>query len=349
MLYLIGEWLQGYYGPLRLLTSHMVLGGISVVLCFLMTFHLLPRLMHLLPRDRGRAHAVQAANAQGKPTGSGVIFVSIFTAIELLTLPPSFQGIAILVLNYLAMLSGWLDDRAIASWGEYKKGLIDLLVAAAASAVLCELKTTSVWLPFTKATLEVPPWLFVVLGTVLIWTVINSTNCTDGVDGLSGTLTAIALTSLGGLLYFVLGHKEISGYLLLPHYSDGAVWGIMAMSMVGTIMGYLWYNAHPSILLMGDAGSRSLGFLLGVLVIKTGNPFIIFIVSGVLLVNGGTGLVKVALLRFAKIAIFRTIRFPLHDHVRHNKGWSNPQVLMRFALVQLMMTIVMLVLLIKIR
>ncbi|MCA9756900.1 MAG: phospho-N-acetylmuramoyl-pentapeptide-transferase, partial [Candidatus Eisenbacteria bacterium] len=109
------------------------------------------------------------------------------------------------------------------------------------------------------------------------------------------------------------------------------------------------YNAHPSVLLMGDAGSRSLGFLLGVLVIKTGNPFIIFIVSGVLLINGGTGLVKVALLRFARIAIFRTVRFPLHDHVRHNKGWSNPQVLVRFTVLQVVISLVMMILLIKVR
>lgn len=349
MLYLIGELLQSYFGPFRLLTSHLVLGGLSLILCFALTLTLLPRLMGRLPRDRGRAHAVQGAQAQGKPTGAGVIFISIFAVVELIVLPPTWQASAIIAMTFLAMLSGWFDDKSMISWGEYKKGLIDLVLAALASGVLCELKDTAIWLPFTKELIAVPPWLFIPAGTVLIWTAINSTNCTDGVDGLSGTLSAIALTSLGGLLYFGLGHKGIADYLLLPHYADGAIWGIMAISMVGTVMGYLWYNAHPSILLMGDAGSRALGFLLGVFVIKTGNPFTIFMVSAVLLVNGGTGLVKVALLRFAKIAIFRTIRFPLHDHVRHNKGWSNPQVLVRFSLVQVMMTLVLMVLLLKIR
>lgn len=349
MLYLLGELLQAYFGPFRLLTSHLFLGGLSLILCFSMTFMLLPRLMGRLPRDRGRAHAVQGAVAQGKPTGAGVIFISIFTVVELIVLPPSWQASAILALTFLAMVSGWLDDKAINSWGEYKKGLIDLLMAAGAAAVLCEMKDTAIWFPFTKATLSISPLIFIPACTVLIWTAINSTNCTDGVDGLSGTLSAIALTSLAGLLYFGLGHKDIADYLLLPHYPDGAVWGIMAISMVGTIMGYLWFNAHPSILLMGDAGSRAIGFLLGVFVIKSGNPFTIFIVSAVLLVNGGTGLVKVALLRFAKIAIFRTIRFPLHDHVRHNKGWSNPQVLVRFSVVQVMMTLILMVLLVKIR
>jgi phospho-N-acetylmuramoyl-pentapeptide-transferase len=327
----------------------LFLGCLSLLLCWLLTFLLLPRLAPKLPRDRGRAHAVQGAQAQGKPTGAGVIFVTIFAVVELLVLPPSLQAMATLVLTFFAMLSGWLDDKSVNSWGEYKKGLIDLVLAAAASAVLCQLKPFEMWLPFTKELVTLPVWLFIPAGTILIWTAINSTNCTDGVDGLSGTLSAIAFTCLGSLMFFVLGHKEISTYLLLPHYQDGAIWGIMAFSMVGTIMGYLWYNANPSVLLMGDAGSRALGFLLGVFVIKSGNPFTIFIVSAVLLVNGGTGLVKVALLRFFKIAIFRTIRFPLHDHVRHNKGWSNPPVLVRFALVQVMMTLVMLVLLIKIR
>lgn len=349
MLYLLGELLQGQFGPFRLLTSRLFLGGTGLVLSSLLAFILLPRLMGKLPRDRGRSHAVQAQAAQGKPTGAGIIFITTFILVQTLVQPPSYQVLGILGLTFLAMLSGWFDDKSLVSWGEYKKALIDLVIAVATAAILCEMKDTQIWLPFTKMTITIPPWLFIPAACVLIWTAINATNCTDGVDGLSGTLASIAFMAMGGVLYFALGHIEIAGYLLLPHYADGAQWGLMAFSMVGTLIGYLWYNAHPSILLMGDAGSRALGFLLGVLVIKSGNPFLILIVSGVLLINGGTGLVKVALLRFAKIAIFRTIRFPLHDHVRHNKGWSNPQVLVRFAVLQVLITMVTIILLLKVR
>jgi phospho-N-acetylmuramoyl-pentapeptide-transferase len=92
-----------------------------------------------------------------------------------------------------------------------------------------------------------------------------------------------------------------------------------------------------------------MGFLLGVLVLACGNPFLIFVVAGVVLVNGATGLLKVALLRFFKIPIFKTVRYPLHDHVRQSKGWSNTQVLVRFMLLQAVGTPILLVLLIKIR
>jgi phospho-N-acetylmuramoyl-pentapeptide-transferase len=349
LLYTIGELLQNYFGPFRLLTSRIFLGSTGLVLCWLLAFKLLPRLMHRLPRDRGRAHAVQSSAAQGKPTGAGIIFVSIFIIVQFLVLPPSVQVLGVLFFTLLEMLSGYFDDKAMVSWGEYKKGLIDLVVACGTAALLCEMQDTEIWLPFTKMTVTIPPWIYIPSGAVLIWTAINCTNCTDGVDGLSGTLSAIAFTSLGAMLYFVLGHQEVAKYLLLPHYPDGSTWGLLALSMVGTLVGYLWWNAHPSTLLMGDAGSRALGFLLGVLVLKSGNPFTIFIVSGVLLINGGTGLVKVALLRFLKISIFRTIRFPLHDHVRHNKGWSNPQVLVRFSVLQLVLTMVLMVLLLKVR
>ena len=349
LLFLIGQYLQGVYGPFRLLTSHLLLGGLGFILCGLVTWLLLPRLKNRLPRDRGRAFAVDSAAAQGKPTGAGVLFVSIFLIIQLFVLPINMQTLGILFLTAFSCWFGFADDRATLAWGEYKKGAIDLMVAGIASLLICRLSDFSMWLPFTKMTFDVPPWIFVPASTVLIWTSINATNCTDGVDGLSGTLVMLALSSVGSLLYFVLGHQDISKYLLVPHYADGAQWAIMAFSMVGCLGGYLWYNAHPSSILMGDAGSRALGFLLGILVIVSGNPFIIFIVSGVLLVNGGTGLVKVALLRFTKVAIFKSVRFPLHDHVRHNRGWSNTQVLVRFALIQSVLSLILTVLLLKIR
>jgi phospho-N-acetylmuramoyl-pentapeptide-transferase len=349
LLFWLGTHLEPFFGPFRLLTSHLFLGGLSVVLSWLGTFVLLPRLMDRVGRDRGREFAIQAEASKGKPTGTGVIFISVFVVVQLLCLPLTLQSSVILLLTLGAMLFGYLDDRAMLPWGEYKKGLLDLVLAVAAAAVLSGGSDVPMWLPFYKAQVIVPMWLFIAGGAVLIWVAINATNCTDGVDGLSGSLTAIAFTALGTLMYFILGHKEIADYLLLPHVRDGAVWGMIAFALVGTLMAYLWYNAHPSILLMGDAGSRALGFLLGVFVIKTGNPFMILVVSGVLLVNGGTGLLKVALLRFAKIRILQDIRFPLHDHVRHTGKWSNPQVLVRFTVLQVMLAMVLLLLMIKIR
>jgi phospho-N-acetylmuramoyl-pentapeptide-transferase len=90
---------------------------------------------------------------------------------------------------------------------------------------------------------------------------------------------------------------------------------------------------------MGDAGSRALGFFLGVCVIITRNPLIFIATSTIMLFNGGTGLLKVALLRFFKIKIFENVRFPLHDHMRKNHGWSPTQVLVKFMIMQVLITV----------
>lgn len=105
MLYWLGRSLQEYFGPFRLLTSHLFLGGLGTILCFILSFYLLPKLMGLLPTDRGRAHAVQAVASKGKPTGAGLIFVSIFTFVQIVLLPPSLQAWGIAALTFIAMLT----------------------------------------------------------------------------------------------------------------------------------------------------------------------------------------------------------------------------------------------------
>ncbi|MBI4790933.1 MAG: phospho-N-acetylmuramoyl-pentapeptide-transferase [Chloroflexi bacterium] len=313
------------------------------------TWYLLPRLWHRLPTDRGRLHAVGAQQSVGKPVSAGIIFVPIFLLIGMLIVPMELRFFLIAVGVLLAMLEGFLDDRSRTGWSEYRLGAIDFGISLLGAVAISQLETVQLWLPLIKNAVAVPPWLFIPLATGLIWLTINATNCTDGVDGLSGSLSGLAFVFLGGILYGIVGHEGISAYLLVPHYPDGAIWAMMGFLMVGCLAGYLWHNALPSAVLMGDSGSRPIGFLLGVLVLASGNPFLIFVVAGVVLVNGATGLLKVALLRFFKIGIFRTIRYPLHDHVRQCLGWSNTQVLVRFVLLQAVGTPVFLLLLLKVR
>jgi phospho-N-acetylmuramoyl-pentapeptide-transferase len=104
------------------------------------------------------------------------------------------------------------------------------------------------------------------------------------------------------------------------------------------LLGYLWYNATPSKLLMGDAGSRAMGIFIAIAVLKMGSPFLYLLVAAVLIVDGGLGLIKVSLLRFLKIHILTNVTTPLHDHVRKKLGWSNAQVVFRFAIIQLVIS-----------
>lgn len=358
MLYYLGELLQNKFdfGPGRLLQSYTVLIVIALYLAFFLAVKLVPKFYDKLPHDRGREFTEHAADAKGKPTGAGVVFITIFAIICLLVVPLSpLQG-CIIGLTWLSMLTGYLDDRSTNSWGEYLKGALDLIICLAASFCLYYFLSKHspdgkvyFWFPFYSNPVAIPMWLYMIIGTILLWATINTTNCTDGVDGLSSMLILIALITMGCLFYFVLGHKEVAAYLLVPSLDTGAGWAIIAFALSGALMGYLWHNAFPSNVMMGDAGSRALGFFSGVCVMVMGNPFLILATSSIILVNGGMGLVKVALLRFFKISIFKDIRFPLHDHMRKQRGWSATQVVIKFVIIQLLLTVALVGLIFKIR
>ena len=312
MLYYIGSLFVNSFGPARLLQSYTILIGLSLFAGFALTYFILPKCFRFLPSDRGREFTLTAEAAKGKPTGGGVVFITIFVLTVVIFVPLDLLQLSILILTWLTMLTGFLDDRSITSWGEYLKGALDLVICVAASFILYFLneKVTNgqpiqFWLPFVTKPVTIAPWLFISISTVLLWMSINTTNCTDGVDGLSSTLVLIGLITMGIIFYFILGHKEISAYLLVPHLKDGATWGLMCFTLSGVLMGYLWHNAFPSKVLMGDAGSRALGFFIGVCVIVSGNPFLIIATSSIIFINGGMGLIKVFLLRFFKIHVFK--------------------------------------------
>ncbi len=356
MLFYLGGLLKNIFGPARLLQSNAILIILSLYTGALVTEKLLPKFYKHLPSDRGRDFTLSKEVSKGKPTGAGVVFITIFVLLSILFAPLDILQAGILVLTWLMMLTGFLDDRSQKGWGELIKGLLDLVISLAATVLLLYYlpKHTGsdgiiFWLPFTSYTLHIPGWLYICISTVLLWTSVNTTNCTDGVDGLSSSLVLIALFTMGIVFYVILGHINTAEYLLVPHVNDGASWGIITFCLAGVLMGYLWHNAFPSSVLMGDAGSRALGFFIGISVLISGNPFMYLATSLIIFINGGMGLLKVALLRFFHIKIFENIRFPLHDHFRKNHGWSPTQVLIKFIILQLLITMALVGLFFKVR
>ncbi|HEX4182742.1 MAG TPA: hypothetical protein VHY34_05750, partial [Caulobacteraceae bacterium] len=284
----------------------------------------------------------------GKPVGAGLIFVSIFAVLALVFTHLDSTPVRTLPVMLAAMLIGYLDDKR-GGFGEYALGAMDLVLAAAAACLIYGFGKTTLWLPIITNAFLVPAYVAIPLGTAVVWLSINATNCSDGVDGVSGSLAATAILLLGVLLYAVIGNEVIAGHLRIPTSREGADWSIVALLMAGCLAGYLWYNAPPSSLLMGDAGSRPLGLLIGMLVLATNNPLFIAIIGPVILLNGATGLVKVALIRFTGVRVLQKIRFPLHDHCRKELGWSNSQVLVRFFLLHVGVSSLLVVVALKIR
>lgn len=359
MLYHISQYLTPFWGPFRLFQSHALLLAGGTFTAAILAWVLLPKLWNRLPRDRGKVLCKDLGGmaSAGKPTGAGFLVSTIVLPVVLVFVPLAIWDFLAVVAIYAAMLFGYLDDRAEVPWGELKKGLLDAICAVAIAYFIAKGHSTLVWLPFWKGMWVVPMWIYVPAAAFVLWFTMNATNCSDGVDGLAGTLTTIELVILAVMLYVVIGYKPVAHYFLLPCNPEAARWAILVMTVAGGFGGYLWFNAEPSKILMGDAGSRFLGILVGAGSLVTGNPFLVLAFAPVILVNGGGGLAKLVLLRLAKKLgrdisednVIRRIRFPLHDHCKKNLGWSNAQVLMRFTLLQLIVMPILLILLIKIR
>ena len=276
-----------------------------------------------MPKDQGRAFAVNGALSEGKPRGAGIIFVTSFTLCTALFYPLDIENIIYLVLVYAAMLSGYFDDAAETPWGNLKKGLIDLVISLGIAFTYYCYNGSQVKLYITDSTFTIPAPLFIILAGVLVWTAINVTNCTDGVDGLCGSLVMTVLLPLAFMVT-----KSGAADMLLP------------MIMFVTLAAYLWFNCSPSQMLMGDAGSRALGVFLAVMFLKTAAPFAFIPMAIVIILDGGLGLLKLSFRRFLKIKNFMEgIRTPLHDHARKNKGWSDTQVVIRFTILQIIVNL----------
>lgn len=362
MLYHLSEFLTLKWGPFRLFHSHLFLLTLGAFFATFLTLYLLPKFWSLLPHDHGKAIlGKDGMKSAGKPTGAGLIVTLVALPVILLFAPLSVWDSFTVLAIYFAMLFGYLDDRSQVPWGELKKGLLDAIVSIAIAAFVfwghSESGVMGIWLPFTKDIFFIPFWVYVPCAAFLLWFTMNATNCSDGVDGLAGSLTLITLVMLAVMLYVIIGYKPVADYLLIPCNPASASWAIVVMIVAGAFGGYLWFNAEPSKILMGDAGSRFLGILVATAVLVAGNPFLILALSPVVLINGGGGLAKLVLLRIAKKigmnigedATIRKIRFPLHDHCKKNLGWTNAQVLMRFILLQLVVMPILLILFLKIR
>lgn len=272
-----------------------------------------------LPKDQGREFAFNGKLSAGKVRGAGIIFVCSFIAVALLFVPFSYEYLFYYVLLFLGMLSGYLDDASEKPWGEYKKGAIDLIISALTAANFVYFNPELLHVSFFGFGLNVNPIVFGVLGTVLVWMLINATNCSDGIDGFCGSLSIVSMVSIAAVIYLAGTDSNVT---------------ILVLLMVVTLMPYLWSNSEPSTMMMGDAGSRALGLFLCILIFKTGNVLLTVPLCFMLCLDGLLGILKVSLIRFLHFNAFKKIRTPLHDHFRKNKGWSNSQVIFRFCMIQ---------------
>ena len=208
----------------------------------------------------------------------------------------------------------------------------------------------STTLPFYKYVLVVPlnqyfEWIYVLFTTFILVGVSNSVNLTDGVDGLAAGLSAIALVTLAVFAY-VIGRTDASRYLQIFYLHNAGELTVFCAALVGALIGFLWFNAFPAQVFMGDTGALALGGALGVVAILLKSEFLLLFIGFVFMMETFSVLGQRYLFKYRKWrfgldyakANRLLLRAPLHHHLEL-KGWHESQVVVRFWIIAILMSV----------
>ncbi len=294
-------------------------------------------------RSDGPAHHATKA---GTPTMGGVL---ILTAIVLPTLlwadlSNRFVQLCLLATVWMGAL-GFMDDYLkvikkrpkgmigrVKLAGQVGYGLLlgAILLATAGGRPL----VTSTTVPFLKFVFIDLGVLYVPLIVVVVAGASNAVNLSDGLDGLAIGLAALSFGGFGALAY-LSGNRIFSDYLNLPYLAGAGELAIYCAAVVGAALGFLWYNAHPARIFMGDTGSLALGGALGTVAILIKRELLLVLVGGMFVLEALSVILQVASYRWrGGKRIF--LMAPLHHHFEL-KGWSETQVVVRFWIVGILL------------
>ncbi len=197
-------------------------------------------------------------------------------------------------------------------------------------------------IPFFKAGLSLPFWAFAVIGVLVITFTSNAVNLTDGMDGLAGgCMMPVGFVFMA--MAFVAGTEKWANYLLVPFIPQADELAIMCGAVIGSCLAFLWYNAHPAAVFMGDTGSLAMGGFIGFVAIVIRQELMLFIVGGVFMIEAMSVILQVSYFKLTGgKRLFRMS--PIHHHF-HLKGWPEPKVVARFWLAGMIFAILGMILL----
>jgi phospho-N-acetylmuramoyl-pentapeptide-transferase len=188
------------------------------------------------------------------------------------------------------------------------------------------LYSTRLIFPFFKTLIPDLGWWYVPFAVIVLVNTTNAVNLTDGLDGLAISTFAVAAAAFTALTY-VTGHKAFADYLLLVRFAPVGQLTIFCGALVGASLGFLWWNAHPADIFMGDVGSLALGGALGTVAILIKQELLLPIVGGVFVMEAASVIIQVGSFKLTGKRVFRMA--PIHHHFEL-AGWQEPKVIMRF-------------------
>lgn len=330
----------------------------ALLMCFVFGPAIIRRLRAMAVHQVVREGTPDSHASKGTTPTMGGIIILLATFVPVLLwarLSNRYVWLAMAVTAWMGVI-GFLDDYLKLKQkreGKKNEGLVERYKLA--GQVICGLALgtylllspistlpgASTTLPFFKYVLIVPAvawaaWLYIPWVTFILTGVSNAVNLTDGLDGLSSGLVAIAVFTLG-IFAYIIGRKDTSAHLLIFYLSGSGELAIFCAAVVGACIGFLWYNAHPAQVFMGDTGSLALGGAVGAVALLLKSEFLLVFVGAVFFAETASVIIQRSVFKYRrrrygleyaqKHRVFK--RAPLHHHFEM-AGWPETQVVIRF-------------------
>ncbi len=340
--------------PLNVFRYQTFRSGSAILFAFFLTLLIGPRIIAWLKKKQREGQPIREDGPEshlltkkGTPTMGGLMFLISACATTLLWADISnlYVWVVLLVtIGYGAI--GFADDFLKLTKRNTKglpgrvKLLAQFLIGAVASAVVIwvtpEPLSTGLAVPFFKDVLIPFGWFFLLFATLVMMGSSNAVNLTDGLDGLAIVPVMMAAATLGFIAYLA-GNANFSDYLQLHHIEGAGELAVFCGALCGAGLGFLWFNAPPAMVFMGDTGSLSMGGALGAIAVITKHELVLAIIGGVFVLETVSVIVQVISFKTTGRRVFRMA--PLHHHFE-KKGWAEPTIVIRFWIIAAVLALI---------
>jgi phospho-N-acetylmuramoyl-pentapeptide-transferase len=310
-------------------------------------------IIDLLRMKQGKGQPIRSDGPQshlvtkkGTPTMGGLMILSGLLMSTLLWANPKSPYVWVVLGVTLSFgLIGFYDDylkitkQSHSGFAGRTRLIAEAIIAVAACTAFAHLGrgpiATSIVFPFFKDLVFNLGWVFILLGAFVIVGAGNAVNLTDGLDGLAIVPVMIAAASFG-LISYLAGNAVFAEYLQIHYVAGTGELAVLCGAVIGAGLGFLWFNAPPASIFMGDTGSLSLGGLLGAVAVAIKHEIVLAIVGGLFVLEAVSVIVQVVSFKLTGKRVFKMA--PIHHHYEQ-LGWTEPQIVIRFWIVAVVLAL----------
>jgi phospho-N-acetylmuramoyl-pentapeptide-transferase len=327
--------------------------GGAVVTALIFVFWFGPATIKLLRIKQGKGQPIRTdgppshlITKAGTPTMGGLMILSGITVTTLLWANPANPYVWIVLGVTLCFgLVGFYDDylkvtkQTHAGFSGRTRLLVEAVIAAVACIAIVQLGkvplSTTLVFPIIKEWVLNLGWFFVIFGAFIIVGAGNAVNLTDGLDGLAIVPVMIAAASFGMIAYLA-GNTVFADYLQIHYVAGTGELSVLLGAVIGAGLGFLWFNAPPASIFMGDTGSLALGGMIGTVAVATKHEIVLAIIGGLFVLEAVSVIVQVVSFKLTGKRVFKMA--PIHHHFEQ-LGWTEPQIVIRFWIVAVVLAL----------